>query len=567
MSTDLTQRAYEQLRRATATYREELVVRLCGEVGLRAAEVTRLRPDDVTGRGGDGGTRYFLTVREGDGETRTAYMPSAVAHDFWQYVRSNGVGDGECVVGISERRVQMLVGEVGERAADHAGRATLESVTPSTLRRYFARRLLVEHGVDARVVATVGGWSGVDALLSGLDDPTREEIASAFGRLEQRERGLSGRLSRVVETVAAADDALLAANSRGEIDQRVPEVLAGDCYEGVWLTEEDPHTGGVTVRVHAGESPDRFAGTGETSIITRALQTGRPFVGPGSSGPTSDSEGRGLLAAVPLSHGETTEGALVVRSTASDAFDDPERTLLRNLGQRIAFTTAAIERRQVLHGETVLEVTFRYDDREAALVGLAADLDCTLTLDGIVPGDADSLLCFVTVRGTAVEDALEAIGPQATVADGRLIERYSDGGLVELTVVESSPLLTVTDRGGTVTDLQIEDGTATLVAELAPDADVRTLHERLTERFPSAELRSKQSTVSRPDDMGESVRDRLTEKQRAVLEAAFHAGYFEWPRGSTAEELAESMNVSAPTLHNHLRKAQQKLLEATFEDE
>jgi len=52
-----------------------------------------------------------------------------------------------------------------------------------------------------------------------------------------------------------------------------------------------------------------------------------------------------------------------------------------------------------------------------------------------------------------------------------------------------------------------------------------------------------------------------------VLQAAYHSGYFEWPRGTTAEELADSLSVSAPTLHNHLRKAQQKLLTAFFADE
>jgi len=36
--------------------------------------------------------------------------------------------------------------------------------------------------------------------------------------------------------------------------------------------------------------------------------------------------------------------------------------------------------------------------------------------------------------------------------------------------------------------------------------------------------------------------------------------------GSTAEELADSIGVSSPTLHNHLRKAQQKLLTAYFDE-
>ncbi|MEF8778108.1 MAG: helix-turn-helix domain-containing protein, partial [Natronomonas sp.] len=46
---------------------------------------------------------------------------------------------------------------------------------------------------------------------------------------------------------------------------------------------------------------------------------------------------------------------------------------------------------------------------------------------------------------------------------------------------------------------------------------------------------------------------------------AYFAGYFDWPRGSTAEEGADSMGVSSPTLHNHLRKAERKLLSSFFD--
>ncbi|MFD1527544.1 hypothetical protein ACFR9S_14760, partial [Halolamina salina] len=43
----LTPAAYDRLRRATRTHREELVVRLAGEAGLRPVEQARLRPGDV----------------------------------------------------------------------------------------------------------------------------------------------------------------------------------------------------------------------------------------------------------------------------------------------------------------------------------------------------------------------------------------------------------------------------------------------------------------------------------------------------------------------------------------
>jgi len=59
--------------------------------------------------------------------------------------------------------------------------------------------------------------------------------------------------------------------------------------------------------------------------------------------------------------------------------------------------------------------------------------------------------------------------------------------------------------------------------------------------------------------------DHLTERQRDVLEAAYEAGYFEWPRESTAEEVADSLDIASPTLHSHLRKAENHILTAFFE--
>jgi predicted DNA binding protein len=48
------------------------------------------------------------------------------------------------------------------------------------------------------------------------------------------------------------------------------------------------------------------------------------------------------------------------------------------------------------------------------------------------------------------------------------------------------------------------------------------------------------------------------------METAMVSGYFEWPRESTAEEVAESLGISAPTFHEHLRSGERKLVESFF---
>lgn len=61
-------------------------------------------------------------------------------------------------------------------------------------------------------------------------------------------------------------------------------------------------------------------------------------------------------------------------------------------------------------------------------------------------------------------------------------------------------------------------------------------------------------------DRPEKVLDGLTDRQHEVLEAAFRAGYYDWPRESTAEELATSLGLTGATLHGHLRKAERTVL-------
>ncbi len=559
----LTERTYDQLRDTTETHREELVIRLCGEVGLRTGEITRFQPvdlDDERER-----TGQFLTVRETDGGRRRAYVPAGVAHDIHQYVQSNDIGPEESVIDVTPRRVQMLVDEVTDRAIRRTDRTVFEDVTPSTLRQWYGYRLLVKDGLDVRVVTAVGGWQGVDELIRQMEPPTREEIANAFDP-RGSDTG-SDRLERLVSTLDAVDAGLVSATTREEIDQVACSLLT-DSYRAAWVADRSPVDDRITVRAHAGESPDRFDGPSSTSIVRRTLQTGRTLVAPDEPGPAGTQEGHGLLAAAPLAHGETSYGALVVRADSEDAFDDPERTALTALGRRIGFAVTATERKLLLLGGTVLELRFGYTDSRAPLVALSEELGCRLALSGLVPGEEGSLVCFLDVHGTTTEAALEAATETAAIAGARLVRRNKDGGVLEVVLADRSPLLSVTERGGTVTDLRVDDGVASFTCEFSPDANIRVVHSDLRDRFPSVDLRRKQerqTTRETPDFQG-TIEKELTAKQRAVLEGAYHAGYFEWPRESTAEELAESMGVSPPTLHNHLRKAQGTLLDTAFEN-
>jgi len=62
-------------------------------------------------------------------------------------------------------------------------------------------------------------------------------------------------------------------------------------------------------------------------------------------------------------------------------------------------------------------------------------------------------------------------------------------------------------------------------------------------------------------DFGASPLDGLTEKQRGVLRTAHRLGYFEVPRRTDSRALARSLGLKAATVVEHLRKAEQRLLD------
>jgi len=53
----------------------------------------------------------------------------------------------------------------------------------------------------------------------------------------------------------------------------------------------------------------------------------------------------------------------------------------------------------------------------------------------------------------------------------------------------------------------------------------------------------------------------LTEKQRRIIVSAFNSGYYDVPRRISSESLAEKLEIRAPTLVMHRRKAEHRILQ------
>src|SRR5699024_4946936 len=80
----LTTDEYQALRRTTTAYRDELIIRLGGEVGLRSFEIPQITPQHPRREIINDDSYHFLRVPEGKdttgngGKPRDAYLPRSV---------------------------------------------------------------------------------------------------------------------------------------------------------------------------------------------------------------------------------------------------------------------------------------------------------------------------------------------------------------------------------------------------------------------------------------------------------------------------------------------------------
>ena len=575
--------AYGRLVRAARTDRQELVVRLAGEAGLRPSEIARLCPGDVESRDGDGGTRFFVRM-DGDDGSRFAYLPPDLEAAVSAYAASTGCGDAEPLVDVSPRRIQMIAREVADRAATEADAPALGAVSTRELRRYHARALL-DRGVAPRIVTEATAWNRLEALAEPPGPPDLETMLSSIDRATSRAADGSAagdpvpsppatehdRIVDLVDNVVHLGEALSGASTRESIERAACDALV-PLYEYAWIASEtgssglrvrERSTAGDAVAVEQGDAPP-----GHT--CREVYESGEATVAPGE-GPTLVEAGKeAARAIVPIVQATTTYGVLEVGIRSDpEAVPARERRVLEDLGRRLGQSIAAVERRRLLHADTVLSISFKFTDQRSNFVRLSAAFECSLTLTGVVPGENGSLLTFVWLEGASPDDVFQRATDMAGVDSARLIRSAEDGALLEFVVTADSPALTAVECGGSLTELTASSGRGTLTAEFVPDVDVREVVESVCEGFPDSEMTTKREverSVQTETEFKQALDDTLTEKQRSSLRAAFLSGYFDWPRGSTAEELADSLGVSSPTFHNHLRRAQRKILATYLED-
>ncbi|KTG10358.1 hypothetical protein AUR64_12370 [Haloprofundus marisrubri] len=69
------------------------------------------------------------------------------------------------------------------------------------------------------------------------------------------------------------------------------------------------------------------------------------------------------------------------------------------------------------------------------------------------------------------------------------------------------------------------------------------------------------TSASRAEGSNSLPLDRLSHRQREIFQLARNRGYYQHPKASTAGELAEELSITTSTFHEHLHKAEAKVLD------
>jgi len=183
----LTDQEIEDLRRAAASRRDDVIIQLGAFVGLRAFEIPQVMPTHI--KETESG-QYRLRVPRGKdtsgggGKPRDAFLPATVERDLQQFQNAENIAPRDSFIDLSERGIRAAVKRTAEAAAEQTGDEDFRHVSSHDLRRRFAQRLLVDEEINPRVVMEVGGWSSFQAIEPYLNAPTEDVIDEAFAAMQ-----------------------------------------------------------------------------------------------------------------------------------------------------------------------------------------------------------------------------------------------------------------------------------------------------------------------------------------------------------------------------------------------
>ena len=512
-----------------------------------------------------------------------------IAFIFDEHGRYLEVMSGPGVDDLRTIRQEQLVGKrlhdvfespLADRFLDHV-RTTLETGGVETI-EYQIETEAGERWFEGRTAPLGGTIDGREAVVWVARDIT-DRVENE--RTLARNRDQLTRLNRINGLINRILQSLVGSATREEIERSVCEGLANsEFYRFAWIgapwgqrEQMNPDTVAGIDRERIERLNERAnALSSDDDWFRTVAEEGEPVVVPDVAGSErlSDSMKELFLeanvesaAVVPLSYGDISYGLLGISGNRAETFSEREVSALETLAEVVTFAINAVKNRNLIFSDTAVELEFVVRNCASTFSRISDELDCQVRLEGLVPVTDDRLIEYISFEGTSASPVVEMVDEARVAEERRVVGDGDEECLLEI-VLEESGVHRLVKTGTVVKSAVVEDRAVRYVVEAPSGVDVRTVIENFGKAYSNFELVSKQERdrpVHTAQEFRQTLTETLTEKQRTALQAAYFAGYYEYPRESTGEEVADSLNVSSPTLHQHLRAAQRKIV-GTFLD-
>ena len=275
---------------------------------------------------------------------------------------------------------------------------------------------------------------------------------------------------------------------------------------------------------------------------------------------------------VPIANDGISHGILEVMSTETAAFDDVldhlavlARTAAARLNQLQATTSTASDRSTI---------TADLEIPEASPLFPSLPLDASVRVHTVAVVGSSERLFELTVAGMTASEFEAYISRTPGVFDPRptAVESRSDTHRatvqVDLTATKRIRRLfeLFSEHDVRLRSARIDSHGSLLSIETVAATDLRTLIGAVESMVAPCRLVAKRT--ERPMTTmaaQQGVVNALTDRQREILLMAHREGHYDRPKAITCAELAERFDLSPSTVHEHLRNAEQKLMDTVLD--
>lgn len=188
---------YENLKKEAIQDRNQIIIRLAGECGLRSSDIVQLKPNLIEDPSINVNHKWIIIPKGKDttgkgGKYRRVFLPKTLDTDIYRYIRKNNIAPNNWLFPspkkkgkhITTKTVQRTVKKIAKEMTEKTGNEDWKYLSPHDLRAHFANYTYHETDVKINAIMENGGWESQQAMKPYINKPSEkthsEEMRKAY---------------------------------------------------------------------------------------------------------------------------------------------------------------------------------------------------------------------------------------------------------------------------------------------------------------------------------------------------------------------------------------------------